>query len=74
MYVNGYTQLIDGLYMSFPIKSMTEGYKYAIFNLPSGVRESTDGSIYVTIEFAAGDKYMMTLRENGVNYYDTKNT
>ena len=74
MYVNGYTQLIDGLYMSFPIKSMTEGYKYAIFNLPSGVRESTDGSIYVTIEFAAGDKYVMTLRENGVNYYDTKNT
>ena len=53
---------------------MTEGYKYAIFNLPSGVRESTDGSIYVTIEFAAGDKYVMTLRENGVNYYDTKNT
>ena len=73
MLVNGYNQKIDGFYMSFPIQSMTEGYKYAIFNLPSGVRESTDGTIYVTIEFTTGDQYVMMLRESGVNYYDTDN-
>ncbi len=75
MFLNGYKKAYEGLYyMAGPLKSLTETYRYAFFDLPEGVRTSADGTLYVTIEFKTGDKYAMILRENGVNYYDVDKT
>ena len=68
LFINGYRKPFEGGYsMSCPLKSLTETYKYVFFDLPSGVRASTDGTIYAMIEFSTGEKYVMMLRENGVD-------
>lgn len=73
-FYNGYSEIWSGLrYMANPLPSLTDSYRYVVFAVPSGIRTSTDGTIYVTIEFTTGEKYVMMLRENGVNYYDTEN-
>ena len=73
MFLNGYKANYDFVsYAAWPLESMTDGYLYSIFKLPSGVRNSTDGTMYVTIEFATGDRYVIVLRENGVDCYDTQ--
>ncbi len=74
MFYNGYSSIWSGLYyMANPLPSLTDSYRYVIFNVPSGIRTSMDGTIYATIEFTTGEKYVVMLRENGVNYYGTEN-
>ncbi|MBR6706842.1 MAG: hypothetical protein IKI84_09210 [Clostridia bacterium] len=71
MFVNGYKKSLDSItYMSRPLPSMTDDYLYSIFEVPSGVRDSTDGTMYVAIEFATGDRVVIVLRENGVDCYE----
>ena len=74
MFYNGYSAVWSGLrYMANPLPSLSDSYRYVVFDVPSGIRTSTDGTIYATIEFTTGEKYVIMLRENGVNYYDTEN-
>ncbi len=39
----------------------------AAFDLPDGLRGSTDGTVFVKLTFATGDKIALILREDGVN-------
>ena len=58
--------------MASPVPSLEEEILYSIFDIPSGVRTSTDGTLYATIDFATGDKYIMMLREDGVDCYENE--
>ena len=72
-FYNGYSEIWRGLrYMANPLPSLTDSYRYVVFAVPSGIRTSTDGTIYAAIEFTTGEKYVMMLRENGLNYYDAE--
>ncbi len=73
MFVNGYKESYDFIScLSWPLPSMTNNHLYSIFDTPSGVRNSADGTMYVTIEFTTGDRYVIVLRENGVDLYETQ--
>ena len=39
------------------------------FNPPTGVKNATDGTLGMTMDFPNGEKYVLMLRENGVNLY-----
>ena len=72
MFVNGYKANCDYIsYTAQPLPSMTDNYLYSIFDLPSGVRDSTDGTMYVTVEFTTGDRYVIVVRESGVDLHKT---
>ena len=71
VFTNGYSAKYDGsYYMSYPVESLTDGYKYVFFNLPEGVRTSGEGTIFVTIDFTTGEKYVMPLRVDGTDLFD----
>ena len=72
MFVNGYRKSLDFVtHASWPLPSMTDNHLYSIFDVPSGVRNSADGTMYVTVEFMTGDRVVVVLRENGVDCYKT---
>jgi len=72
-FLNGYIEgKEDDYVMASPVPSLEEEILYSIFDIPSGVRTSTDGTLYATIDFATGDKYIMMLREDGVDCYENK--
>ncbi|MCR5336424.1 MAG: hypothetical protein K6E42_07730, partial [Synergistes sp.] len=71
VFTNGYSAKYDGsYYMSYPVESLTDGYKYVFYNLPEGVRTSGEGTIFVTIDFSTGEKYVMPLRVDGTDLFD----
>lgn len=72
-FLNGYMEeKEDHYFMASPVPSLEEEILYSIFDIPSGVRTSTDGTLYATIDFATGDKYIMMLREDGVDCYENE--
>lgn len=51
------------------IDSLTEKSLAVFFELPAGAINSTDGTLGMTMDFPNGEKYVLMLRENGINLY-----
>ena len=71
LFMNGYSLNYDGTYyMSYPAKSLTSSYKYVFFDLPEGIRKGSEGTLFVTIDFITGEKYVMPLHVNGEDVFE----
>jgi len=51
------------------IPSLESAERAISFNPPTGVKNATDGTLGMTMDFPNGEKYVLMLRENGVNLY-----
>ena len=51
------------------VSSLEEKMLAIYFELPAGAMNSTDGTLAMTMDFPNGEKYVLMLRENGVNLY-----
>jgi len=49
-----------------PLEYINNG---VVFDLPEGIRYSTDGTLAIKMIFKSGDQYVLILRERGVNLY-----
>jgi len=49
-----------------PLEYVNNG---VVFDLPEGIRYSTDGTLAIKMIFNSGDQYVLILRENGVKLY-----
>lgn len=51
------------------ISSLEEQSLAVFYALPTGALNSTDGTLAMTMDFPNGEKYVLMLRENGVNLF-----
>ena len=55
-----------------PVSPMSDAIREVIFDLPSGVTGSADGTLAVTIDFRTGEHYVLMLRNNGVSRFEAE--